>query len=98
MVLMDSTLESLTPSVNTPSKKKRHVIKKNYLGIKNQITNQVLTMRSKLLMHFMKGGFHFPLVEMIITMPGDLEYFGGFGQAGMRDSNKASRSAGCGEI
>jgi len=37
-------------------------------------------------------------MEMIITVPGELEYTGGFGQAGMRDSNKASRSAGCGEI
>jgi len=35
---------------------------------------------------------------MIITMSGELEYFGGFGQVGMKDSNKASRSVGCGEI
>jgi len=37
-------------------------------------------------------------MEMIITVSGELKYFGGFGQVGMRDSNKASKSAGCGEI
>jgi len=35
---------------------------------------------------------------MIITVSEELKYFGGFGQVGMEDSNKANRSVGCGEI
>jgi hypothetical protein len=55
-------------------------------------------MRSKLLVHFMKGRISFSPVELIIIVPRELENFGGFGQASMRDSNKASKNASCGEI
>lgn len=46
----------------------------------------------------MKGRNSFSPMEMVITMLGKLKYFGGFGQVGTRNSNKARKSAGCGEI
>jgi hypothetical protein len=55
-------------------------------------------MRSIILLHFMKERISFSPMEMIIIVPRELNYFGGFGQVGMRDSNKANKSAGCGEI
>jgi hypothetical protein len=55
-------------------------------------------MRSKLLVHFMKGRISFSPSGDDNYSARELENCGGFGQAGMRDSNKASRSASCGEI
>lgn len=49
-------------------------------------------MRSKILMHFMKGRISFSPMEMIITMLGELEYLEGFVKLGRRKKDKTRQT------
>jgi hypothetical protein len=48
-------------------------------------------MRSKILMHFMKGSISFSLMEMIITMPIKLEYLEGLVKLGRRKKDEQGK-------
>jgi hypothetical protein len=49
-------------------------------------------MRSKILMHFMKGRISFSPMEMIITVLGELEYLEGLVKLGRRKNDETRQA------
>jgi hypothetical protein len=49
-------------------------------------------MRSKILMHFMKGRISFSPMEMIITLPIELEYLEGLVKLGRRKKDETRQT------